>query len=185
MVLWVCSRLTNRDVWRPVVMNPTLFVPFVIAPVVNAVCLSGGGAGLIDKAIAFAWTTPALIGAAWGAGWAFKASILTAVLMVLMLIYLPFFRVYEKRFGQESVEPVSILVRGLIHDHHRFMMKAAPGAAVWKIVMNFEHIVMDLIVRAGEAKSLAFEALARRGGDFAKAESCWPTLVPLGMAQRW
>lgn len=37
--------------------------------------------------------------------------------------------------------------------------------------MNFEHIVMDLIVRAGEAKSLAFEALAQaRAGDFAKAE---------------
>ncbi len=37
--------------------------------------------------------------------------------------------------------------------------------------MNFENIVMDLIVRAGEAKSLAFEALRHaRTGDFDKAE---------------
>ena len=69
----------------PVVMNPTLFVPFVLAPVVNAViAYVTVSTGFVDKAIAVTpWTTPALIGAAWGAGWAFKASILTAILMVL------------------------------------------------------------------------------------------------------
>ena len=38
-------------------------------------------------------------------------------------------------------------------------------------MMNFENIIMDLIVRSGEAKSLAFEALSQaRSGDFVKAE---------------
>ena len=92
----------------PVVMNPTLFVPFVLAPVVNAViAYVTVSTGFVDKAIAVTpWTTPALIGAAWGAGWAFKASILTAILMVLdVLIYLPFFKVYEKQvLAQEATQ---------------------------------------------------------------------------------
>lgn len=102
----------------PVVMNPTLFVPFVLAPVVNAViAYVTVSTGFVDKAIAVTpWTTPALIGAAWGAGWAFKASILTAILMVLdVLIYLPFFKVYEKQVlaqeaSQEAAREVTVNV---------------------------------------------------------------------------
>lgn len=37
--------------------------------------------------------------------------------------------------------------------------------------MNFENIIMELIVRSGDAKSLAFEALAKaRSNDFQAAE---------------
>ncbi len=89
----------------PVVMNATLFLPFVLAPVANAViAYVAVNTGLVDKAIAVTpWTTPALIGAAWGAGWAFKASILTAVLMAVdVMIYLPFFKVYEKQLLAEE-----------------------------------------------------------------------------------
>ncbi|WP_163369615.1 PTS sugar transporter subunit IIC [Endozoicomonas acroporae] len=84
----------------PVVMNPTLFIPFVMAPVVNAIiAYVAVNTGIVDKAIAVTpWTAPALIGAAWGSGWAFKASILTAVLMVIdLMIYYPFFKAYEKQ----------------------------------------------------------------------------------------
>ncbi|USE38206.1 PTS sugar transporter subunit IIC [Endozoicomonas sp. SCSIO W0465] len=84
----------------PVVMNPTLFIPFVLAPVVNAIiAYVAVNTGIVDKAIAVTpWTAPALIGAAWGAGWAFKASILTVVLMVIdLMIYYPFFKAYEKQ----------------------------------------------------------------------------------------
>ena len=38
-------------------------------------------------------------------------------------------------------------------------------------MMNFENIIMELIVRSGEAKSQAFEALTKaRLGDFEKAD---------------
>ena len=91
----------------PVVMNPTLFIPFVMAPVVNAIiAYVAVNTGIVDKAIAVTpWTAPALIGAAWGAGWAFKASILTAVLMVIdIVIYYPFFKAYEKQvMAQEQM----------------------------------------------------------------------------------
>ena len=91
----------------PVVMNPTLFIPFVMAPVVNAIiAYVAVNTGMVDKAIAVTpWTAPALIGAAWGAGWAFKASILTAVLMVIdIVIYYPFFKAYEKQvMAQEQM----------------------------------------------------------------------------------
>ncbi len=89
----------------PVVMNATLFIPFVLAPVVNAViAYIAVNTGVVDKAIAVTpWTTPALIGSAWGAGWVFKASILTAVLMVIdLIIYYPFFKAYEKQVLREE-----------------------------------------------------------------------------------
>ncbi|MGB0360421.1 MAG: PTS sugar transporter subunit IIC, partial [Endozoicomonas sp.] len=90
----------------PVVMNPILFVPFVLAPVMNAIiAYIAVYTGIVDKAIAVTpWTTPAIIGAAWGSGWAFKASILTIFLIVLdLLVYFPFFKAYEKQLlTQES-----------------------------------------------------------------------------------
>lgn len=84
----------------PVVLNPILFVPFVLAPVVNA-CIAyfAVSTGFVAKASAVTpWTTPALIGAAWGSGWAVKASMLSAFLLVLdIMIYFPFFKAYEKQ----------------------------------------------------------------------------------------
>ena len=89
----------------PVVLNASLFLPFVLAPACNAIiAYTAVSTGIIDKAIAVTpWTTPALIGAAWGAGWAIKASILTAILMVLdIIIYYPFFKVYEHQLLNEE-----------------------------------------------------------------------------------
>ena len=98
----------------PVVMNPTLFIPFVVAPVVNTViAYVAVSTGIVNKAIAVTpWTAPALIGAAWGAGWAFKASILTAVLMLIdIIIYYPFFKAYEKQVMAQEQETASDVIK--------------------------------------------------------------------------
>ena len=89
----------------PVVMNATLFLPFVFIPAINAViAYIAVSTGLVAKAIAVTpWTTPALIGSAWGSGWMLSASILTIFLMVIdVALYYPFFKVFEKQVLAEE-----------------------------------------------------------------------------------
>lgn len=84
----------------PIVMNPVLFIPFVVAPMVNAtIAYSAAKMDLIGKVISLVpWTAPAPIGAAWSAGWQMSNGLLVIGLIVLDLaIYYPFFRVYEKQ----------------------------------------------------------------------------------------
>ncbi|UYM15666.1 PTS sugar transporter subunit IIC [Endozoicomonas euniceicola] len=84
----------------PIVMNATFFLPFVFVPIINAtVAYIVTSAGLVAKAIAVTpWTTPAVIGSAWGAGWMISSSVLTVFLIILdLVLYYPFFRVFEKQ----------------------------------------------------------------------------------------
>ena len=91
----------------PIVMNPVLFFPFVVAPMVNAtIAWFAAGSGLIGKVISLVpWTAPAPIGAAWGAGWVVSNGLLVVALIVIdLLIYLPFFKVYEKQLLAQEAE---------------------------------------------------------------------------------
>ena len=88
-------------------MNPVLFFPFVFAPMFNsAVAWFATSSGLISKVISLVpWTSPAPIGAAWGAGWVMANGLLVVALIVLdLLIYLPFFKVYEKQLLVQEAE---------------------------------------------------------------------------------
>ncbi|MGB2079959.1 MAG: PTS transporter subunit EIIC, partial [Vibrio sp.] len=92
----------------PIIMNPTFFIPFVGAPLVNAViaylCLKADLVGRIVSAVP--WTAPAPIGAAWSAGWMLNGALLSIALILLStLIYYPFFKVYEKQLlAQEDAQ---------------------------------------------------------------------------------
>ncbi|WP_114192090.1 PTS sugar transporter subunit IIC [Edaphovirga cremea] len=92
----------------PIVMNPTFFLPFIIAPLVNSVITYFAvKTDLIARVISVVpWTAPAPIGAAWATGWDFRAAILVVVLAaVSAVIYYPFFKVYEKQLlDQEDAE---------------------------------------------------------------------------------
>jgi cellobiose PTS system EIIC component len=92
----------------PIVMNPILFVPFVVAPLVNAtIAYVLTHMGVIGHIVSLVpWTAPAPIGAAWGAGWQFSNALLVVGLIVLdMVIYYPFFKIYEKQLiAQEKSE---------------------------------------------------------------------------------
>ena len=90
----------------PVVMNPTLFIPLIVVPMVNAVLAYVAlHLDLVQKMVAIApWTAPAPLGAMISAAWDYKALILVLVLMVIdILIWYPFFKVYEKQLlAQEN-----------------------------------------------------------------------------------
>ncbi len=83
----------------PIVMNPTLFLPFVFVPVINAiVAYIAVHSGFVGMSIAtLPWTTPALIGASWGAGWTFMPVVLVSLIFVMdIILYYPFFKMYER-----------------------------------------------------------------------------------------
>lgn len=91
----------------PIVMNPVFFIPFLLAPMVNAVLAwAAMKFDLIGRVISVVpWTAPAPVGAAWALGWDFRAAILVLVLAcVSAIIYFPFFKVYEKQLLQQEAE---------------------------------------------------------------------------------
>jgi len=104
----VCFNINEPVIFgSPVVMNPVLFIPFIIAPVVNAVIAwFATTSGLIAHVISLVpWTTPAPVGAAWGAGWVMNSALLVLVLIVIdIFIYLPFFKIYEKQLLEQEQE---------------------------------------------------------------------------------
>ena len=94
----------------PMVMNATMFIPFVFAPMVNAtLAYFAATTGLVGKIVSLVpWTAPAAIGAAWSAGWVFSNALFVIFLVVLdALIYLPFFKVYEKQLLAQETEVMS------------------------------------------------------------------------------
>jgi PTS system cellobiose-specific IIC component len=89
----------------PIVMNPILGIPFILAPVVNLIiAYSCTSIGLIGKAFAAApWTTPAFIGAGI-ATMDFKAVLLVFALIAIdYVIYYPFFKMYEKNLIEQEM----------------------------------------------------------------------------------
>lgn len=84
----------------PMLLNPTFFIPLILAPVANAViAYMVVDFGLVGKMFLMApWTTPAPIGAFLTTGGDFRAIILSVSIIALnVLIYYPFFKMYEKQ----------------------------------------------------------------------------------------
>ncbi|EKF9156342.1 PTS sugar transporter subunit IIC [Vibrio cholerae] len=97
----------------PMVMNPILFLPFVFAPVINAtIAYFAIQLGFVGMGVATTpWTTPAIIGASWGSGWTFTPVLLVVGLLILdLLIYLPFFKMFEKQVLEQE-QPVESKVK--------------------------------------------------------------------------
>ncbi len=92
----------------PVVMNPTLFVPLLLVPLVNTVLAYAAlEMDLVQKMVAMApWTAPAPLGAMISAAWDIRAALLVVVLLAVDgLLWYPFFKVYEKQLiSQERAQ---------------------------------------------------------------------------------
>lgn len=89
----------------PIVMNPTLFVPFVLAPVANAlIAFLVLRVGLVPRIVALApWTSPAPIGAMWATGWFVTPALLVVILFFVSgVIYYPFVKMYDKQLFRDE-----------------------------------------------------------------------------------
>lgn len=89
----------------PLVMNPTLIIPFILAPLANGlVAWIAFSAGLVNRVVAIApWTLPGPIGSYFATGGDYRGAILSIVLIALsVLIYFPFFKMYDNQMLKEE-----------------------------------------------------------------------------------
>ncbi|MFD0051244.1 PTS cellobiose transporter subunit IIC [Actinomycetes bacterium NPDC127524] len=89
----------------PIVMNPLLFIPFFLAPIVNVIAAYiGMDTGLVAKTVAVVpWTTPPLVSGFLATGGHISGAIMQLVSIVLdLLIYLPFFKLWDKMKHKEE-----------------------------------------------------------------------------------
>ncbi|MGA8943978.1 MAG: PTS transporter subunit EIIC [Thermoactinomyces sp.] len=89
----------------PIVMNPLLFIPAIMAPVLCTVTTYlAFSLDLINRISIFApWTLPAPIGAYMATGGDWRAIVLVFVNILLAgLVYYPFFKAYEKKMLAEE-----------------------------------------------------------------------------------
>lgn len=91
----------------PIVLNPTLMLPFIFIPLLNAtIAWFATSLGLVNKVVALApWTLPGPIGAFLATGSDWRAIVLSLLLIALStIIYLPFVRIYDKQLLEEENE---------------------------------------------------------------------------------
>ncbi|MGN4757078.1 PTS sugar transporter subunit IIC [Bacillus cereus group sp. MYBK227-2] len=99
----------------PIVLNPILIIPFVITPLVTAtIAYAATAMGFVTPThIMPPWTLPAPIGAYLATGGDWRAIVLLFInITISFLIYLPFFKMYDKNMLEiekngdgESVNP--------------------------------------------------------------------------------
>ena len=91
----------------PIVLNPTLMIPFIIIPVFNGIIAWLATVwGWVNPVVANApWTLPGPIGAFLATGNDWRALVLNVFLIILSVaLYYPFFRIYDNQLVTEETE---------------------------------------------------------------------------------
>ncbi|MDV4150688.1 PTS sugar transporter subunit IIC [Clostridium sp. AL.422] len=89
----------------PIVLNPTLIIPFIITPLVTAtLAWFATSLGLVSRVVVTApWTLPGPIGAFMATGGDWRASVLNIIcILISVVIYYPFMKVYDKKLLVEE-----------------------------------------------------------------------------------
>lgn len=90
----------------PIVMNPYLIIPFFITPILTGfIGYFSIAIGILPKlpGISIPWTTPPLISGYLGSIGSFRYVILQVILILIgMIIYLPFFKAFDKKMLEEE-----------------------------------------------------------------------------------
>ena len=132
----------------PIVLNPVLFFPFILAPIFNVWIFKFfvDTLGMNSFTYILPWTTPAPIGLIIGTGFAKLAFVLAPLLLLVdAVLYYPFFRVYDAQLVEkekagieteeetvtEAVENVgapAVAAAELPQDEKRVLVLCASGA---------------------------------------------------------
>lgn len=89
----------------PIVLNPVMFVPFILTPIVNVWLFKFfiDVLGMNGFIYTLPWTTPGTIGLILGTGFAKLSFILAPLLLVVdSIIYYPFFKAYDAQLVEEE-----------------------------------------------------------------------------------
>ncbi|MGL5764436.1 MAG: PTS cellobiose transporter subunit IIC [Sarcina sp.] len=90
----------------PIVMNPLLFVPFIMVPIINGtIAWFATKYGLVSKIVTLVpWTTPGPLAALLATNLDISAAILSLALVLLAyFIYTPFLKLYTKSLDESEV----------------------------------------------------------------------------------
>ena len=92
----------------PIVLNPTMLIPFVLVPTINIVIsyfVMNAGLVPICSGINIPWTTPIVISGFLATNWA--GAVLQAILLVLgVFIYMPFIKIMDKQYINDEINAV-------------------------------------------------------------------------------
>ena len=94
----------------PIVLNPVFFVPFIFAPIANVWIFKFfvDVLGMNSFSVNLPWTTPAPLGIVIGTGFGLMSLVLALTLIVVdVVIYYPFFKVYDAQILEEEKAGVS------------------------------------------------------------------------------
>ncbi|HIH7964109.1 TPA: PTS sugar transporter subunit IIC [Streptococcus suis] len=93
----------------PIVMNPVMFLPFVLVPILAAFIVYGAiSIGFMQpfSGVTLPWSTPAIISGFMVGGWQ-GAVVQIIILAVSTIVYFPFFKIQDKiAYESETKEPV-------------------------------------------------------------------------------
>ena len=94
----------------PIVLNPIFFVPFIFAPIANVWIFKFfvDVLGMNSFSVNLPWTTPGPLGIVIGTGFGLMSLVLALTLIVVdVVIYYPFFKVYDAQILEEEKAGVS------------------------------------------------------------------------------
>ena len=123
MFMWLCKSKRNKAIGRasvvptffgvnepilfgaPLVLNPIFFIPFIFAPIANVWIFKFfiDVLGMNSFTANLPWTTPAPLGQVLGTNFQVLSFVLAVTLIVVdVLIYYPFLKVYDKQILEEE-----------------------------------------------------------------------------------
>ena len=90
----------------PVVLNPTILIPFLLTPLINIlISYFSMGSGLVPctSGVSMPWTTPVIISGFLTTGW--RGALLQLILVILgVFIYMPFVKMMDKQYKKEELQ---------------------------------------------------------------------------------
>ena len=90
----------------PVVLNPTILIPFLLTPLINIlISYFSMVSGLVPftSGVSMPWTTPVIISGFLTTGW--RGALLQLILVILgVFIYMPFVKMSDKQYKKEELQ---------------------------------------------------------------------------------
>ena len=90
----------------PVVLNPTILIPFLLTPLINIlISYFSMVSGLVPftSGVSMPWTTPVIISGFLTTGW--RGALLQLILVILgVFIYMPFVKMMDKQYKNEELQ---------------------------------------------------------------------------------
>ena len=92
----------------PVVLNPTILIPFLLTPLINIlISYFSLVSGLVPftSGVSMPWTTPVIISGFLTTGW--RGALLQLILVILgVFIYMPFVKMMDKQYKKEELQAI-------------------------------------------------------------------------------